>query len=145
MQMFAVSRILKRLGIGVALFCLPLIALGSYSLMAFMPILPFIRIGKIAENSTDYSLQSTTRHALFLNTSREAKYKAQSAIESFFWRAGDGFSALLVFVGTRLAFDIRHFAVTNVIFVLVWLAIAFAIVRIRDSQDVIEEEIPAAA
>jgi AAA family ATP:ADP antiporter len=145
LQMFAVSRILKHLGIGIALFCLPLIALGSYSLMALMPILPFIRIGKIAENSTDYSLQSTTRHALFLNTSREAKYKAQSAIESFFWRAGDGFSALLVFVGTRLAFDTRHFAVTNVIFVLLWLVLAFAIVRIRERQDVIEEEIPAAA
>jgi AAA family ATP:ADP antiporter len=145
LQMFAVSRILKRIGIGFALFCLPLIALGSYSLMAIMPILPFIRLGKIAENSTDYSLQSTTRHALFLNTSREAKYKAQSAIESFFWRAGDAFSALLVYVGTRLAFDIRHFAVTNVIFVLVWLVLATAIVRIRDRQDLIEEQIPQAA
>src|SRR5205085_11966475 len=129
----------------VALFCLPLIALGSYTLMAFMPILPFIRIGKIAENSTDYSLQGTTRHALFLNTSREAKYKAQSAIESFFWRAGDGFSALLVFTGTRLAFGIRHFAVTNVIFVLLWLAIAAAIVRLRKRQHVTEPQIRAAA
>jgi AAA family ATP:ADP antiporter len=145
LQMFAVSRIFKHLGIGFALFCLPLIALGSYSLMAIMPILPFIRIGKIAENSTDYSLQNTTRHALFLNTSREAKYKAQSAIESFFWRAGDAFSALLVFVGTRLAFDIRHFALTNVIFVLVWLLLATAIVRIRDRQDMPEEQIPEAA
>ena len=35
-----------------------------------------VRIGKIAENSVDYSIQNTTRQALFLPTSRDAKYKA---------------------------------------------------------------------
>ncbi|HUQ94294.1 MAG TPA: MFS transporter, partial [Bryobacteraceae bacterium] len=39
LQMFAVSRIMKYLGIGWALFILPLIALGSYTLLAFSPIL----------------------------------------------------------------------------------------------------------
>src|SRR5205823_452038 len=67
LQMFAVSRIMKYIGIGPALFVLPLIALGSYSMMAFAPILSFIRIAKIGENSADYSIQNTTRHALFLN------------------------------------------------------------------------------
>jgi len=83
LQMFAVSRIMKYLGIGPALFILPVIALGSYTLLAFAPVLSYIRVAKIAENSADYSIQSTSRHALFLKTSREAKYKAQSAIESF--------------------------------------------------------------
>jgi len=32
--------------------------------------------------------KNTARHALFLRTSREAKYKAKGAIDSFFWRAG---------------------------------------------------------
>jgi AAA family ATP:ADP antiporter len=131
LQMFAVSRIVKYTGVGPALFLLPVIAFGSYTLLAIVPVLTFIRIAKIAENSTDYSLQNTVRHALFLNTSREAKYKAQSAIESFFWRTGDAVSALLVFVGTRMAFDIPKFAIANAIFVLVWLAVAGAIVRLR--------------
>jgi hypothetical protein len=51
-------------------------------MMAFFPLLAFIRSGKILENSTDYSIQNTTRHALFLPTSREAKYKAKTAIDS---------------------------------------------------------------
>src|SRR5262245_57683660 len=108
--MFAVSRIMKYLGISWALFFLPVIALGSYALLAVVPILSYIRIAKIAENSTDYSVQNTARHALFLRTSREAKYKAKTAIDSFFWRAGDALSAALVFLGTRLALDIRGFA-----------------------------------
>ena len=130
LQMFAVSRIIKRFNIRPALFFLPVIALGSYALLAFVPILSFIRIAKIAENSTDYSIQNTARHALFLNTNRESKYKAKTAIDSFFWRAGDALSALLVFVGTQLAFDIRNFALVNIVLVVVWLYVAYGITRI---------------
>ena len=128
-QMFAASRILQFLGAGKALFFLPVVALGGYSILAIIPVLGLIRIAKIMENSLDYSLQNTARHALFLPTSREAKYKAKSAIDSFFWRAGDVLSGVLVFVGTQLALGIRTFAAVNVVLVLVWLGLAIAIVR----------------
>jgi AAA family ATP:ADP antiporter len=131
LQLFLVSRIMKFVGIGRALFFLPIIALGGYTLLAFAPILSLVRIAKIAENSTDYSVQNTARHALFLQTSRAAKYQAQAAIESFFWRAGDGFSALLVFTGTQLVFTVSRFAMINALLVLLWLAIAIWIVRVR--------------
>lgn len=134
LQMFVVSRVLKHVGIGTALFVLPFIALGSYTLLAFAPILGFIRLAKVAENSTDYSIQNTVRHALFLNTSRDAKYKAQSAIESFFWRAGDALSAVLVFIGTYLAFQISSFAIVNIALVFVWLGVVVAIVRLRQRR-----------
>jgi AAA family ATP:ADP antiporter len=134
LQMFGVSRILKYLGIGPALLFLPIVALCSYSVMAFAPILGLIRITKIAESSTDYSIQNTARHALFLRTSREAKYKAKAAIDGFFWRMGDALSGLLVFIGAKLAFDMRSFATVNVAFVLAWLAVAIAIVRYQKLQ-----------
>src|SRR5207237_3829722 len=71
-QFFLVSRIFKYMGIGGALFVLPAISLGSYGLFAAAPVLALIRVAKIAENATDYSLQNTVRRALFLPTSREA-------------------------------------------------------------------------
>jgi AAA family ATP:ADP antiporter len=125
---------MKYMGIGAALFFLPLIALGSYTALAFAPLLSLIRVVKIAENSTEYSIQNTARQALFLRTSREAKYKAKLAIDSFFARAGDALSALLVFTGTRIALDIRGFAVVNAALVLVWLFVAIAILRLRRRQ-----------
>src|SRR6185503_1012225 len=85
LQVFTVSRVLQRTGVGPALFFLPMIALGGYTLLAFAPVLVLIRAVKIAENGTEYSLHSTARHALFLRTGREAKYKAKTAIDSFFW------------------------------------------------------------
>jgi AAA family ATP:ADP antiporter len=124
-----VSRVFKYAGVRVALFILPAIALGGYTLIALMPLFAVVRWAKILENSTDYSIQNTTRHALFLPTSREAKYKAKQAIDSFFVRAGDLGQAAVVFIGTTLAFSIRSFATVNIVLVLVWIGLAVAIAR----------------
>ena len=129
LQTFAVSRIFKYVGVRGALFFMPLIALGGYAAIALFPIYAFVQWTKVLENSSDYSVQNTTRQALFLPTSREAKYKAKQAIDSFFLRIGDMLSAVVVFAGTMLTFTVRHYALTNVVVVLVWLAIAFAIAR----------------
>jgi ATP:ADP antiporter, AAA family len=128
-QLFLVSRIFRYIGVRGALFILPCISLGVYGLIAAVPILRIVRFGKILENSTDYSIQNTTRHALFLPTSREAKYKAQAAIETFFWRAGDVLQAAVVFGGSLLAWNVRHYAGVNIVLVLVWLWVAWAIYR----------------
>ena len=129
-QLFLVSRILKYLGTRVALLILPVIALGAYSILVFYPVLSVIRWAKTAENSTDYSLQNTVRQVLFLPTTREQKYKAKQAIDTFFVRAGDVLSAVLVFVGTSLfAFKIKHFALVNLLLMLVWIILASLIGR----------------
>ena len=133
-QMFAVSRIMKYMGIGAALVVMPAIAFAGYGTLAFLPILSLVRITKIAENSAEYSIQNTARQALFLRTSRQAKYKAKFAIDSFFARAGDAMSAAVVFGGTQLALDLRSFALVNAVSVVVWLAVAAAIVRERKQE-----------
>jgi AAA family ATP:ADP antiporter len=128
-QMFLVSRVFKYIGVRGALFVLPLVALASYTSLAFFPALALVRVAKTLENSTDYSIQTTARHALFLPTSREAKYKAKQAIDSFFWRAGDLLQAVVVFVGTRLALGIRGYALVNLALVVLWLVLAVQIAR----------------
>ncbi|MGH9784418.1 MAG: NTP/NDP exchange transporter, partial [Terriglobia bacterium] len=51
-QLFLVSRLFKYIGVRGALFILPLIALGGYSLLLAFPILGAVRIAKVLENST---------------------------------------------------------------------------------------------
>ncbi len=128
-QMFLVSRIFRFLGVRVALFILPCLALGGYGLLAALPLLGIVRIVKIAENSTDYSLMNTIRAALYLPTSREAKYKAKQAIDTFFVRLGDMLQAGVVFLGVHLHFQIHSFALVNMVLCLVWLAVAVVIFR----------------
>jgi AAA family ATP:ADP antiporter len=128
-QTIVVSQLFKYIGVRGALFVLPLIALGSYGLMAAMPILGIVKMAKILENSADYSIQNTARHALFLPTSREAKYKAKAAIDTFFWRVGDMMQAGIVLAGTYLALSIEQYAMINLAFVAIWLVVIAGIYR----------------
>jgi AAA family ATP:ADP antiporter len=130
LQLFAVSRILRYLGVGVALLLLPLIALAGNGLVVVLPVLAYLRWTKTAENATDYSLQNTVRNVLFLPLTREEKYNAKQAIDSFFQRAGDLLSAGLVLLGTTVvSLGVRGFAAVNVVLVVVWIALALGIAR----------------
>jgi AAA family ATP:ADP antiporter len=129
LQLFVVSRIFKHLGVRGALFILPVIAVASYGLMSLVPVLGLVRIAKVVENGTDYSVQNTARHALFLPTSREAKYKAKAAIDSFFWRTGDMLAAGLVFIGVQFGFAVQTYAAVNVVCALAWIAVVVVITR----------------
>jgi len=128
-QLFLVSRIFKYIGVRGALFILPVIAFASYGLVTLLPVLGLVRIAKVMENGTDYSIQNTARHALFLPTSREAKYKAQAAIDSFFWRAGDVVAAGLVFAGAHFGFAVQRYAAINMACAVIWIAIVAVIAR----------------
>ena len=106
LQAFVVSRIFKYIGVRGALFILPIIALGGYTALALLPVLRRHPDGRRCSRTAPTTRSNnTTRHALFLPTSRAAKYKAKQAIDSFFCRAGDLLQAVVVFVGVRLAFE----------------------------------------
>jgi ATP:ADP antiporter, AAA family len=123
LQMFVVSRVFKFLGVGRSLFVHPFVAVAGYLVMAVAPSLAVMRWLKIADNGIDYSLGNTTKQALWLPTSRDAKYKAKQAVDSFFVRTGDVLQALLVFVGERLALAVPAFAAVNLALVGLWLAV----------------------
>jgi ATP:ADP antiporter, AAA family len=130
LQAFGVSRIFKFFGVRGALFFMPLIALGGWAAVLAFPVFAVLRVTKTLENGTDYSIQNTTRHALFLPTSREAKYNAKQAIDAFFVRTGDLIQAAIVFVGVEvLTLTVRGFATINFVLVGVWLVLAVAIAR----------------
>ncbi|MCX6573795.1 MAG: hypothetical protein NTX99_07355 [Candidatus Aminicenantes bacterium] len=128
-QLFLVSRIFKWVGVGGALLFLPLLALGGYALISFGAVLVLVRWVKAFENGTDYSLQNTTKAALFLVTKREEKYKAKAAIDTFFVRGGDTLSALAVVAGTQLlGLRIERYALLNVAVVAALLVICMKII-----------------
>jgi len=129
LQMFFVSRIFKAVGPGGSLFVGPCIALVGYSVILVAPLLPLVRILKILDNSSDYSIQSTAGQALFLPTSREAKYKAKAAIDAFFKRFGDVLQAAIIYLGTSLGFALSAFAALNLGFTVIWIVIAIALSR----------------
>ncbi len=134
-QSFLVSRIVKYGGLRVGFVVFPLVALASAASVAAMPLLAVVRVGKTAENATDYSLNNTMRNLLWLPTTRKMKYLAKQAVDSFVVRLGDVGSALVVFVlGDTLALGARAFAVVNIVLVAVWLYLAREILHENEAM-----------
>ena len=123
LQMFAVSRILRVLGVAGAMFVHPAVTFFGYLAVVRAPVLAVAGVAKFFDNTIDYSLGKTAQQALWLPTSREAKYKAKQAVDAFFMRAGDVLAAGLVFLGERLAFAVPTFAAVNVALAVVWTVI----------------------
>jgi AAA family ATP:ADP antiporter len=129
LQLFAVSRILDKLGVRAALFFLPVVAFGGYTLMLVAPVLSLIRLAKAAENSLDYSVQNTARQALYLVATRVEKYVGKIAVDSFFVRFGDVLSAVVVYVGAQLALSTQVFAAINLVLIGVWMFVVVLVGR----------------
>jgi ATP:ADP antiporter, AAA family len=130
LQAFVASRLVKYKGLRGVLLALPLIALGGYAIIAAGAGFSIVRWAKTAENATDYSIMNTARQLLWLPTTREEKYKAKQAIDTFFVRIGDLLSAGLVYLGTgALHLTISGFATVNIALTIVWLAVALTILR----------------
>ena len=129
LQLFVVSRILARLGVRNALLFLPAVAFFSYGVMLVAPVLALIRAGKIAENSLDYSVQNTSRQALFLVTSPVEKYVGKQVVDTLLVRLGDVLSAIAVAIGVFWALPIEGFAALNLVLVALWFTVVFAIGR----------------
>jgi ATP:ADP antiporter, AAA family len=129
-QAFLVSRIVKRFGMAGVLLALPVVALGAYGLAAVGAGLTALLYVKIAENSTDYSVMNTGKQMFWLPTTREEKYKAKQAVDTFFVRSGDMLAAAVVFLGTHmLTFGVAGFAQTNIAIVLIAIGVAVLLLR----------------
>ncbi len=129
-QVFAVARIIHWIGIRGAVLVMPIIAIIGYGLVVFIPVFSIIRLVKVLENSTDYSLMNTTRHALYLPLSVAQKYEGKTAIETFFWRFGDLAQAGTIYAGLNwFQFDITEFATFNMALSFLWLFIAWRVAR----------------
>jgi len=132
LQAFVTSRLVKHRGLRGALLALPLIAFGGYAIIAAGVGFSVMRWVKTAENATDYSIMNTARQLLWLPTSREEKYKAKQAIDTFFVRFGDVLSAAVVYAGANvLGLSVQQFAMVNVGLTVVWIGIALTLVGFK--------------
>jgi AAA family ATP:ADP antiporter len=130
LQALVASRLLKYGGFGAVLLLLPVVALTSYAAMALVPLLWVVKTMKIAENATDYSINNTARHVLWLPVPSAVKLKGKTTIDSLFARFGDGLAAVTILVGVQvLALATAAFFIFNVALILVWLVLCVGIVR----------------
>ena len=94
-----------------------------------IPVLGVLAAARVVESGLDYSLSNTTRQALWLSTTRDAKYKAKQVIDTFVVRAGDVLSAALVWIGSRTGLSSSGCLRCNLVLSLGWLGFALLLGR----------------
>jgi len=127
LQGAVVARVMRRLGAARSLWIGVTVTTLGYAALALVPMAMIARTVKIAENSIDYTLAKTALNSLFLRTSRAAKYKAKTVIDTFFYRLGDLLQALVVLAGTSLALGVRQYAILNIALGLAASLVVFGI------------------
>ncbi len=143
LQLFAVSRVLARVGVRGALMVLPVMAILGYGSFALVPALALIRVVVIANRALDYSLTNTARHALFLVATRAEKYVGKTFVDTVGARSGDLVSAGVVWVGVRAGIHPASVAATCVVISCFWLLVVVAIGRENAKRaSEMESEVP---
>ena len=75
---------------------------------------------------------------------RVEKYVGKIAVDSFFVRFGDVLSAIVVYVGAKLALPTQVFAAINLVLILVWIFVVVLVGREhrRRSEELEKEGAP---
>jgi AAA family ATP:ADP antiporter len=130
LQSFFVSRLLRYGGFTALVLATPIVSLVAYVSMSITPAIGVIKAMKVAENASNYSINNTARHVLWLPATKQMLYQAKTVIDTLFVRVGDGLAAVTVLIGTRLiSLDLKDFLIINIGLVVVWLALAIFLAR----------------
>jgi AAA family ATP:ADP antiporter len=131
LQLLVAGRLMKRGGAALAIAVMPVVALLGQGAMALSgAALTAVMVGKIAENSVNYSIHNTGRNALFLVTSKEVKYKVKVLIDSVLQRAGDVLAAAAIGVAAGvLELSPIAFIIINAVVTAIWLVVTIALAR----------------
>ena len=91
-QLFLVSRLVEKLGVGVALALLPALGLAGFAVIGLAPVLAVLIAFQVLRRAADYAIARPAREMLFTVLTREEKYKSKNFIDTVVFRGGDAAS-----------------------------------------------------
>jgi AAA family ATP:ADP antiporter len=120
-QAFFTGRIIRWVGLGVALALLPLVSIVGFTALAFAPVFMTLAVFTVIRRGANFALTNPSMEALFTVVSREDKYKAKSLIETFVYRGGDQLSAWFYAGLSALGLTLVGISFATVPLAAVWL------------------------
>jgi ATP:ADP antiporter, AAA family len=121
-QIFLTGRLLRWLGVGMALALLPAMTMLGFGLLAVLPTLAVIVGFQVLRRAGNFALTRPAREVLFTVVPREDRYKAKAFIDTAVYRTGDQVGAWSYALIGALGFGATQAAVVAVILSAAWLA-----------------------
>ena len=124
-QLFLTGRILRWLGIGLALAFLPVVSLIGFGILGIAPVLIVVVLFQVFRRAANFAIQRPAREVLYTVLPRTDKWKAKNFNDTFVYRLGDQVGAwshhgLMVTLGLGLS----AVAFTMVPVSILWLFLA---------------------
>ena len=88
-QIFLTGRIVRRIGVALALATLPLVCVVGFAALGVAPTLMAIAVFQVLRRTSNYAIARPCREMLYTVLPRDAKYKAKNFIDTFVYRFGD--------------------------------------------------------
>jgi ATP:ADP antiporter, AAA family len=126
-QVFLTGRIIKWMGLGVALAALPLVTLLGFAWLGAMPTAGVLMVVQTLRRGWNYGLMKPAMEALYTVLPREEKYKAKNLIDTFVYRAGDQVGAWSYNGLMGLGLGVAALAFLNIPVAGVWLGVGLVL------------------
>lgn len=124
LQLFATGRIMRWLGLTVALALMPFATAGGLALLGAMPLLGVLAGFQTLRRAGDYAFTRPAREVLFTVVTRGEKYKVKNVIDTLVYRTGDVLGAWLFATLTTIGLGLSSVAYVGVTVALLWFALA---------------------
>jgi AAA family ATP:ADP antiporter len=131
-QLFLTARIVRSVGVAVALALLPLITIIGFGTLALLPTAAALMAVQVVRRSGDYGIARPMREVLYTVVPREDRYKTKSFIDTVVYRAGDQVGAWSYVLLTGLGLGIAEIAIAGALVGAVWLANGYWLGRRQD-------------
>jgi len=139
-QMFITTRIIKRLGVGLTLTLLPLVAAVGFGVLAIWPVYGVMALFQAIYRATRYAVSRPARETLFSVVSSADKYKAKPFIDVFLYRGGDVAGAAIDGAMRAIGLTLVGVAAATVPLAVGWGALCLALGRAQQTRIDAQEE-----
>jgi len=121
-QLFLTGRLVRWLGVGMALALLPALSVFGFGVLAVLPTLGAIVVFQVIRRAGNFALTRPTREVLFTVVPREDRYKAKSFIDTAVYRSGDQVGAWSYALIGMLGWGVTQAAVIAAVLSALWFA-----------------------
>ncbi|MGA9423098.1 MAG: MFS transporter [Rhodanobacteraceae bacterium] len=134
-QLFITGRVAQRLGIGVLLVAVPVIAMCGFVWLAFAPTFAVLAVVMVARRAGEYAFVRPGREMLWTAVSTQAKYKAKNFVDTVVYRGADAVSSWLKIVVDMIAQQPAVAALFGALIALLWAINGGALARAHRRMD----------
>lgn len=133
-QAFLVAHIIRRLGIGLSLAFIPLLAVLGFLSLGIYPLLAVLVIFQVLYRSGRYAVTRPSREVLFTIVGREERYKSKAFIDAGGYRGGDLVTAWLYTGLAALGLSLGAIALVAVPIAAVWAGTGLVLGRMQEAR-----------